>query len=1069
MDKDSKFTRDDDGYVAVRVVTAKEALPASDPDCMFGRDENGNIAVRVVGAGGGDSSNLGYFATLEALEEAYPTAEPGNWAIVGTTDTVWVWDDDESQWVDTDQKGQVTSVNGQTGDVTVQPTLVSGTNIKTINGNSVLGSGNLELSTYLTYPAAWPTTGTTKAFCDAIAADTTAVVGKSYLGEVTLSDLPSGIVNSEIEVKIMDGTTAQNKAIVLELTSGNVSPYQWQYTYWNGGANVSGWIATGAQVNSDWNANSGVAQILNKPTIPTTAQQVGAVPQYTTMPAASASYAGTIAQYAGEPTANYEQGYFYVCNPVYVDSSATISQTTGSGLTDLAVDVATFETTEQPTQSGNTSFVYGNTPESLSPTTFTLSQATITIDPSLFLPLAKQFATDDGWDWNSLDHVIITYDEEDEDFPFNADFVDANDNVLGNAWGMNESMWGISVDGTLSSSGFQPLVMTYSQGSIAWTKNGSVVTLSDYGITYSGTPVDGDVLTVAYTAWHISGYGWQECYVQPESGGGEGIEWVVQLDFDHTQSYAYFAQPVWRIVGGLPDGTYEYYFQTIINDSYNKVVYKVRLKIYTDNGTRRCWGYLGYVYNGDFVTYSSEYKPHDDSWTDYVFIDGNDLILYNGNPPFRSSIYSGWPEDIAGIFKITAIKNVDTGEEYIPEGHIKTSDESYNDYMNGSIQLYSLVNIPQTPLYERDPQYWYGGNSPFYIRFNNGYSDVVGRSGGYRPIAEADISIETSLGGKFHAIIENSYHGYRARLLEQSGDLMNARLLTNSVGVLGFEAGFATTTERYVYTSYGVKGSRYEADLVTASDINEMDTEVAFDTVGANITPQNLGVIAQFNNEIESAPYTEGHFYKATGTPVVVPENATIVVTNYNDITMTVNAADLVDAINARVGWNKDYIRECLIGNKSWEFGYDADNNAITSAYWSQYGVFDNQDVLSCFTVSTTGSYSGRLYLYADMNYRRQHTEIQNQVWKQVNVQAAPTAPATMPTLTVANWSSNTQTVTVNGVTASNSVLVAPAPASATDWSSAGIICTAQASNSLTFTCATTPTNDITVNVCILN
>lgn len=37
----------------------------------------------------------------------------------------------------------VTSVNGSTGAVTVQATLVSGTNIKTINGNSLLGSGDL--------------------------------------------------------------------------------------------------------------------------------------------------------------------------------------------------------------------------------------------------------------------------------------------------------------------------------------------------------------------------------------------------------------------------------------------------------------------------------------------------------------------------------------------------------------------------------------------------------------------------------------------------------------------------------------------------------------------------------------------------------------------------------------------------------------------------------------------------------------------------------------------------------------------------------------------------------------
>lgn len=41
--------------------------------------------------------------------------------------------------------GAVTSVNGQTGDVNVQATLVSGTNIKTINGNSILGNGDLAI------------------------------------------------------------------------------------------------------------------------------------------------------------------------------------------------------------------------------------------------------------------------------------------------------------------------------------------------------------------------------------------------------------------------------------------------------------------------------------------------------------------------------------------------------------------------------------------------------------------------------------------------------------------------------------------------------------------------------------------------------------------------------------------------------------------------------------------------------------------------------------------------------------------------------------------------------------
>jgi hypothetical protein len=43
----------------------------------------------------------------------------------------------------------VQSVNGSTGAVTVQAVLVSGTNIKTINSNSLLGSGNISVQAVL--------------------------------------------------------------------------------------------------------------------------------------------------------------------------------------------------------------------------------------------------------------------------------------------------------------------------------------------------------------------------------------------------------------------------------------------------------------------------------------------------------------------------------------------------------------------------------------------------------------------------------------------------------------------------------------------------------------------------------------------------------------------------------------------------------------------------------------------------------------------------------------------------------------------------------------------------------
>lgn len=117
MTNEYVLTTNDDGDLAVRTVNATESSAVTDTNNVITRTDDGKLAIRVVGAGGGDSHNKGYYATQAALEEAYPTAEAGDWAIVGSTDTVWVWDTDTSAWVDTDTKGQVTSVNGQTGAV----------------------------------------------------------------------------------------------------------------------------------------------------------------------------------------------------------------------------------------------------------------------------------------------------------------------------------------------------------------------------------------------------------------------------------------------------------------------------------------------------------------------------------------------------------------------------------------------------------------------------------------------------------------------------------------------------------------------------------------------------------------------------------------------------------------------------------------------------------------------------------------------------------------------------------------------------------------------------------------
>lgn len=82
------------------------------------------------------------------------------------------------------------------------------------------------------------------------------------------------------------------------------------------------------------------------------------------------------------------------------------------------------------------------------------------------------------------------------------------------------------------------------------------------------------------------------------------------------------------------------------------------------------------------------------------------------------------------------------------------------------------------------------------------------------------------------------------------------------------------------------------------------------------------------------------------------------------------------------------------------------------------------------------------------------------------------TPAASSYTLTAAGWDSSakTQTITVSGVLADESaqfIVPTPKTTSMTAYYDAGILCTAQAANSLTFTATTVPTEDLTIYVYI--
>lgn len=80
----------------------------------------------------------------------------------------------------------------------------------------------------------------------------------------------------------------------------------------------------------------------------------------------------------------------------------------------------------------------------------------------------------------------------------------------------------------------------------------------------------------------------------------------------------------------------------------------------------------------------------------------------------------------------------------------------------------------------------------------------------------------------------------------------------------------------------------------------------------------------------------------------------------------------------------------------------------------------------------------------------------------------ATPAKAQSVTLAVAGWSNNQLTVSVAGVTSTNNIIVTPDPASYLAWGEAVVYASAQGSGSITFTCETVPTENLTANILIM-
>lgn len=103
-----------------------------------------------------------------------------------------------------------------------QETLISGENIKTLNGESIVGEGNIEIKTFRPFPNG-EIYGTLEEVVNEILSFPDTSAGVAYLGGISGESTPFG-GNAECKVEFMGDGIA-----LLTISSSDTIPYSWQY------------------------------------------------------------------------------------------------------------------------------------------------------------------------------------------------------------------------------------------------------------------------------------------------------------------------------------------------------------------------------------------------------------------------------------------------------------------------------------------------------------------------------------------------------------------------------------------------------------------------------------------------------------------------------------------------------------------------------------------------------------------------------------------------------------------------------------------------------------------------
>ena len=764
------------------------------------------------------------------------------------------------------------------------------------------------------------------------------------------------------------------------------------------------------------------------------------------MPESTEENLGEIVQFVGETTntrsvTNYTKGYFYECDEGHEIGTATISQTTGNTLSNLVVDVSKFEEIEQPTEDERVDFNFVGTVKEPLLKTRTYCGITITIyDSAAFMAkLTEKF----NYYYPQGDHVLcgtgISYRHENGTYSIQVS-LGIEVGWLGTTFDITNSSaeWGVSFSGVVEPGSDSYLNIIPNDPIVdadTWTKNDVLVNLDDYGISYTGTPTTGDVLTVNYTLG-IPTFKWDRVNTQPqptatdisaieqldslpaasEANEGQILQYIGATTSDYVSGYFYKCEKV-RTASGSATISQTYGTQTV-TPSINVTKFEKTEQPETSETVDFC--YKKYSEPGNRSWYKNGTEPVD------VYQYG---ISYNVMPSVDITF--------TVVYTIGSISYM-----WVPievQSSLPSQENNSGKYLTTNGVTASWSDEPLTNKSTTDGGLAVGNKARATGTASLSLGSNSDTTSGNGPVASGTNSI--AIGGNSMGSSFTNHYAAKA-----SGN--------NSIAI-GSGTMVEATKTRSVAISTGGSVVSGAGSVILGGTYNNIYSD---------------GVIVLASNTVQSGKnYEEAntfHIRNGVNAYKMMDADGTIPEARLASMSGAAQGQALTLDSNLNAVWSTINPLPSQSGNS----GKFLTTNG-SSASWATVDALPTQSGQSGKFLTTNGSAASWATVEALPSQTSQSGKFLKTDGTSANWSKVTATPSTTPKLTVTGWTEDlqtgviSQTINVAEVTSTNVVLVGPSPLSLNAYSQAGVICTEQGNGTLTFICDTKPEVELTLSI----